>query len=115
MPPCSDQSRPGHAGGREDADSLDRPCARRLRDLAVGAEECSRRGSNQRMDASSANAMPRSGLDVGGSCRVPSPSWSDQSTATGSRCDRKIKPVTLRQNPTAADTPKAVELVLHDV
>jgi hypothetical protein len=29
---------------------LDRPCARRLRDLAVGTEECSRRGSNQRMD-----------------------------------------------------------------
>jgi DNA modification methylase len=46
----------------------------------------------------------RSGLDVGGSCRVPSPSWSDQSTATGSRCDRKIKPVTLRQNQTAADS-----------
>src|ERR1700731_3374644 len=38
-------------GGREDAASLDRPCARRLRDLAVGTEECSRRGSNQRMDA----------------------------------------------------------------
>ena len=33
----------------KDAASLDRPCARRLRDLAVGAEECSRRGSNQRM------------------------------------------------------------------
>src|SRR6266404_2803279 len=48
----------------------------------------------------------RSGLDVGGSCRVPSPSWSDQSTATGSRCDRKIKPVTLRQNQTAAESPK---------
>jgi hypothetical protein len=46
----------------------------------------------------------RSGLDVGGSRRVPSPSWSDRSTATGSRCDRKIKPVTLRQNQTAADT-----------
>src|ERR1035438_8694123 len=30
--------------------SLDRPCARRLGDLAVGTEECSRRGSNQRMD-----------------------------------------------------------------
>src|SRR6516165_1110336 len=29
--------------------ALDRPCARRLRDLAVGTEECSRRGSNQRM------------------------------------------------------------------
>jgi hypothetical protein len=37
------------AGGREDAASLDRPCARRLRELAVGMEECSRRGSNQRM------------------------------------------------------------------
>ena len=35
----------------KDAASLDRPCARRLRDLAVGMEECSRRGSNQRMDA----------------------------------------------------------------
>src|ERR1700694_1407634 len=34
----------------KDAASLDRPCARRLRDLAVGTEECSRRGSNQRMD-----------------------------------------------------------------
>src|ERR1700680_185663 len=33
----------------KDAASLDRPCARRLRDLAVGTEECSRRGSNQRM------------------------------------------------------------------
>ena len=31
------------------AASLDRPCARRLRDLAVGTEECSRRGSNKRM------------------------------------------------------------------
>jgi excisionase family DNA binding protein len=31
--------------------STSRPCARRLRDLAVGMEECSRRGSNQRMDA----------------------------------------------------------------
>jgi hypothetical protein len=40
----------GPSGGREDAASLDRPCARRLRDLAVGMEECSRRGSNQRMD-----------------------------------------------------------------
>ena len=49
MPPCSGQSRPSPAGGREDAASLDRPCARRLRDLAVGMEECSRRGSNQRM------------------------------------------------------------------
>jgi hypothetical protein len=36
--------------------------------------------------------------------RVPSPSWSDQSTAMSSRCDRKIKPVALRQNQTAADT-----------
>src|SRR5450755_1729694 len=51
MPPCSGQSRPSPAGGREDAASLDRPCARRLRELAVGMEECSRRGSNQRMDA----------------------------------------------------------------
>jgi hypothetical protein len=31
------------------AASLDRPCARRLPDLAVGTEECSRRGSNQRI------------------------------------------------------------------
>jgi len=50
VPPCSGQSRPSPAGGREDAASLDRPCARRLCDLAVGTEECSRRGSNQRMD-----------------------------------------------------------------
>ena len=49
MPPCSGQSRPSPSGGREDAASLDRPCARRLRELAVGMEECSRRGSNQRM------------------------------------------------------------------
>jgi hypothetical protein len=28
---------------------LDAPCARRLQDLAVGMEECSQRGSNQRM------------------------------------------------------------------
>ena len=34
----------------EDAASLDRPCTRRRRDLAVGTEECSRRGSNQRID-----------------------------------------------------------------
>src|SRR6202163_5012042 len=34
MPPCSGQSRPSPSGGREDAASLDRPCARRLRDLA---------------------------------------------------------------------------------
>ena len=32
------------------AASLDRPCARRLQDLAVGTKECSRRGSNQRID-----------------------------------------------------------------
>ena len=44
------QSRPSPAGGREDAASLDRPCARRLCDLAVGMEECSRRGSNKRME-----------------------------------------------------------------
>ncbi len=50
VPPCSGQSRPSPLGGRADAASLDRPCARRLRDLAVGMEECSRRGSNQRMD-----------------------------------------------------------------
>jgi len=50
VPPCSGQSRPSPSGGREDAASLDRPCARRLRDLAVGMEECSRRGSNQRME-----------------------------------------------------------------
>ena len=31
------------------AASLDSPCARRLRELAVGTEECSRRGSNQRI------------------------------------------------------------------
>jgi hypothetical protein len=49
MPPCSGQSRPRPSGGREDAASLDRPCTRRLRDLAVGTEECSQRGSNQRM------------------------------------------------------------------
>ena len=29
---------------------LDAPCARRLQELAVGMEECSRRRSNQRMD-----------------------------------------------------------------
>src|SRR5260221_7012861 len=50
VPPCSGQSRPSPAGGREDAASLDRPCARRLCDLTVGTEECSRRGSNQRME-----------------------------------------------------------------
>jgi hypothetical protein len=50
VPPCSGQSRPSPSGGREDAASLDRPCARRLRDLAVGMEECSQRGSNQRID-----------------------------------------------------------------
>src|ERR1700730_9016553 len=50
VPPCSGQSRPSPSGGREDAASLDRPCARRLCDLAVGAEECSRRGSNKRME-----------------------------------------------------------------
>src|ERR1700692_4709209 len=49
MPPCSGQSRPSPPGGREDAASLDRPCARRLRELAVGMEEYSRRGSNQRI------------------------------------------------------------------
>src|SRR6266478_1190941 len=49
MPPCSGQSRPSPSGGREDAASLDRPCARRLQELAVGMEEYSRRGSNQRM------------------------------------------------------------------
>src|SRR6202051_348689 len=49
MPPCSGQSRPSPPGGREAAASLDRPCARRLRELAVGMEEYSRRGSNQRM------------------------------------------------------------------
>jgi hypothetical protein len=53
----------------------------------------------------------RSGLDVGGSRRVPSPSWNDQSTATGSRCDRKIKPVTLRQNQTAADILKVLTII----
>jgi hypothetical protein len=46
VPPCSGQSRPSPSGGREDAANLDGPCARRLRDLAVGTEECSRRGSN---------------------------------------------------------------------
>src|ERR1700675_158507 len=50
VPPCSGQSRLRPSGGREDAASLDRPSARRLCDLAVGTEECSRRGSNQRMD-----------------------------------------------------------------
>ena len=35
----------------KDAASLDRPCARRLRDLVAGTEECSRRGPNQRMAA----------------------------------------------------------------
>src|SRR6202521_3080572 len=49
VPSCSGQSRPSPSGGREEAASLDRPFARRLRDLAVGTEECSRRGSNQRM------------------------------------------------------------------
>jgi len=57
----------------------------------------------------------RSGLDVGGSCRVPSPSWSDQSTATGSRCDRKIKPVTLRQNHTAADSQELLIMKESDI
>src|ERR1700684_3284234 len=49
MPPCSGQSRPSPAGGREDAASLDRPCARRLRDLAGGVGEYSRRGAKKRM------------------------------------------------------------------
>src|ERR1700688_880336 len=49
MPPCSGQSRPSPPGGREDAASLDRPCARRLRELAVGMAEYSRRGSYQSM------------------------------------------------------------------
>src|SRR5215469_17408529 len=44
-------------GGRQEAASLDRPCARRLPDLAVGTEECSRRGSNQRMAPASEGAM----------------------------------------------------------
>jgi hypothetical protein len=47
------KARPGNAGvrryGRVTAD-LDSFCARRRRKSAVGAEECSRRGSNQRMD-----------------------------------------------------------------
>src|ERR1700692_3474692 len=59
MPPCSGQSRPSPAGGREDAASLDRPCARRLRYPAVGTEECSRRGSNQRMDPRSQRSERR--------------------------------------------------------
>ena len=53
----------------KDAASLDRPCARRPRDLAVGTEECSRRGSNQRMDP----------IDCAGTC-----------------CERKIKPAGFR-------------------
>jgi hypothetical protein len=48
--------------------------------------------------------MPGPVSMLGGAASVPSLSWSDQSTATGSRCDRKIKPVTLRQNQTAAET-----------
>jgi hypothetical protein len=56
MPPCSGLSRPSPSGGREDAASLDSPCARRLRALAVGTEECSRRGSNKRMDRQNRNA-----------------------------------------------------------
>jgi hypothetical protein len=36
MPPCSDQSRPSPSGDREDAASLDRSCARRLRDSRSG-------------------------------------------------------------------------------
>src|SRR5258708_7093718 len=46
----SGQSRPSPAGGREDAASLDRPCARRLCDLTGGTAECSPRASNHRID-----------------------------------------------------------------
>jgi hypothetical protein len=34
----------------ENAATLDRRCARRRESNAVGAEECSQRGSNKRMD-----------------------------------------------------------------
>jgi hypothetical protein len=39
---------------------LEAPCARRLQDLAVGTEECSRRGSNKEWD-------PEQGEEAGGS------------------------------------------------
>jgi len=52
MPSCSVPSRPSPSGSRAKcAASLERPCARRLWRVAVGMEECSRRGSNQRMPA----------------------------------------------------------------
>src|ERR1700678_3625968 len=48
---------PSRGGVTAHPSSLDRPCARRLRDLAVGMEECSRRGSNQRMTQGSEGLM----------------------------------------------------------
>jgi hypothetical protein len=48
---------PSRGGVTAHPSSLDRPCARRLRDLAVGMEECSLRGSNQRMTQGSEGLM----------------------------------------------------------
>src|ERR1700688_3617051 len=75
MPPCSGQSRPSPAGGREDAASLDRPCARRLRDLAVGMEEYSRRGSNQRMRPKRAKKTTISNRWFSGNFRLALTRW----------------------------------------
>jgi hypothetical protein len=61
---------------KKDAASLDRPCARRLRVLTVGAEECSRRGSNQRMDpAEQENAINRDRGFLLCSDSSPSSAW----------------------------------------
>ena len=50
LPPCSRPFKDKPAVAAENAATLDRRCARRRESNAVGAEECSQRGSNKRMD-----------------------------------------------------------------
>jgi len=92
MPPCSGQSRPSPSGGREDAASLDRPCARRLCDLAVGTEECSRRGSNQRMDPTDhANAINRDRRSLLCSDASPCSAWFLTATHKSRRINKRTE------------------------
>jgi len=56
----------------------------------------------------------RSGLDVGGAARS-SPFGAINSTRRARRCDRKIKPVTLRQNHTAADSQELLIMKESDI
>jgi hypothetical protein len=74
LPPCSRPSRTSLRRRRRSA-VLDRRCARRRWKYAVGTEECSRRGSNKRMECKG-RPKSRDALDKESPIQAVCPNWA---------------------------------------